>query len=116
MRLKTAAQQATTNATTAANNANTQAARAKEYADNPPKVGEDGYWYLWDEVNDVYVNTGWPSSGILLKGSLNSPEDLNDIVDPQLSDSYIVGTDLYFWNGTEWVNMGRFPRASRRTR
>ena len=105
---KTAAQQATTNATTAANNANTQAARAKEYADNPPKVGDDGYWYLWDEVNDVYVNTGWPSSGILLKGSLNSPEDLNDIVDPQLSDSYIVGTDLYFWNGTEWVNMGRF--------
>lgn len=105
---KTAAQQATTNATTAANNANTQAARAKEYADNPPKVGEDGYWYLWDEVDDAYVNTGWPSSGILLKGSLNSPEDLNDIVDPQLSDSYIVGTDLYFWNGTEWVNMGRF--------
>lgn len=105
---KTAAQQATTNATTAANNANTQAARAKEYADNPPKVGEDGYWYLWDEVDDVYVNTGWPSSGIILKGSLDSPEDLNGIVDPQLSDSYIVGTDLYFWNGTEWVNMGRF--------
>ena len=105
---KTAAQQATTNATTAANNANTQANRAKEYADNPPKVGEDGYWYLWDEVNDVYVNTGWPSSGIILKGRLNSPEELGDIVDPQLSDSYIVGTDLYFWNGTEWVDMGRF--------
>lgn len=105
---KTAAQQATTNATTAANNANTQAARAKEYADNPPKVGEDGYWYLWDEVDDVYVNTGWPSSGIILKGRLNSPEELGDIVDPQLSDSYIVGTDLYFWNGIEWVNMGRF--------
>ena len=105
---KTAVQQATTNATTAANNANTQANRAKEYADNPPKVGDGGYWYLWDEVNDVYVNTGWPSSGIILKGSLDSPEDLNDIVDPQLSDSYIVGTDLYFWNGTEWVNMGRF--------
>ena len=105
---KTAAQQATTNATTAANNANTQANRTKEYADNPPKVGEDGYWYLWDEHNDVYVNTGWPSSGIILKGSLDSPEDLDTIVNPQLSDSYIVGTDLYFWNGTEWVNMGRF--------
>lgn len=105
---KTAAQQATTNATTAANSANTQANRAKEYADNPPKVGDDGYWYLWDEVDDVYVNTGWPSSGIILKGRLNSPEELGDIVDPQLSDSYIVGTDLYFWNGIEWVNMGRF--------
>lgn len=105
---KTAAQQATTNAATAANNANTQAARAKEYADNPPKVGEDGYWYFWDEVDDVYVNTGWPSSGIILKGRLNSPDELGNIVDPQLSDSYIVGTDLYFWNGTEWVNMGRF--------
>ena len=105
---KTAAQQATTNATTAANNANTQANRAKEYADNPPKVGEDGYWYTWDEVDDVYVNTGWPSSGIILKGSLDSPEDLDTIVNPQLSDSYIVGTDLYFWNGAEWVNMGRF--------
>ena len=105
---KTAAQQATTNATTAANNANTQANRAKEYADNPPKVGDDGYWYLWDEVDDVYVNTGWPSSGIVLKGSLDSPDELGNIVDPQLSDSYIVGTDLYFWNGIEWVNMGRF--------
>lgn len=104
----TAEQERESNATTAANNANTQANRAKEYADNPPKVGDDGYWYLWDEVNDVYVNTGWPSSGIILKGSLDSPEDLNTIVDPQLSDSYIVGTDLYFWNGTEWVNMGRF--------
>lgn len=105
---KTAAQQATTNATTAANNANTQANRAKEYADNPPKVGEDGYWYTWDEVDDVYVNTGWHSSGIILKGSFSTPEELENVVDPQLSESYIVGTDLYFWNGTEWVNMGRF--------
>lgn len=105
---KTAAQQATTNATTAANNANTQAARAKEYVDNPPKVGEDGYWYTWDEVNDVYVNTGWNSSGIILKGSFSTPEELENVVDPQLSESYIVGTDLYFWNGIEWINMGRF--------
>ena len=105
---KKAAEIATSTATIAGTNAQKQADRAKEYADNPPKVGEDGYWYTWDEQNDVYVNTGWPSSGIILKGSLDSPEDLDTIVDPQLSDSYIVGTDLYFWNGTEWVNMGRF--------
>lgn len=105
---KKAAEIATSTATIAGTNAQKQADRAKEYADNPPKVGEDGYWYTWDEQNDVYVNTGWPSSGIILKGSLDSPEDLDTIVDPQLSDSYIVGTDLYFWNGAEWVNMGRF--------
>lgn len=105
---KKAAEIATSTATIAGTNAQKQADRAKEYADNPPKVGEDGYWYTWDEQNDVYVNTGWPSSGIILKGSLDSPEDLDTIVDPQLSDSYIVGTDLYFWNGTKWVNMGRF--------
>lgn len=105
---KKAAEIATSTATIAGTNAQKQADRAKEYTDNPPKVGEDGYWYTWDEQNDVYVNTGWPSSGIILKGSLDSPEDLDTIVDPQLSDSYIVGTDLYFWNGTKWVNMGRF--------
>ena len=104
----TAVNEAKKAAEIAGTNAQKQADRAKEYADNPPKVGEDGYWYTWDEQNDVYVNTGWPSSGIILKGSLDSPEDLDTIVDPQLSDSYIVGTDLYFWNGTEWVNMGRF--------
>ena len=53
---KTAAETATTNANTAASNANTQANRAKEYSDNPPKI-ENDRWWVWDEVNDVYVNT-----------------------------------------------------------
>lgn len=53
---KTAAETATTNANTAASNANTQANRAKEYSDNPPKI-ENDKWWVWDEVNDVYVNT-----------------------------------------------------------
>ena len=53
---KTAAQAATTNANTAAYNANTQANRAKEYSDNPPKI-ENDRWWVWDEVNDTYVNT-----------------------------------------------------------
>ena len=33
--------------------------RGKEYGENGGKVGEDGYWYVWDEVNDVYVKRGW---------------------------------------------------------
>lgn len=53
---KTAAETATTNANTAASNANTQANRAKEYSDNPPKI-ENDRWWVWDEVNDTYVNT-----------------------------------------------------------
>lgn len=53
---KTAAQAATTNANTAASNANTQANRAKEYSDNPPKI-ENDRWWVWDEVNNTYVNT-----------------------------------------------------------
>lgn len=66
---------ATTNANTAiegANeakmNANTQANRAKQYADNPPKMGENGNWYKWNEAKQAYEDTG-----ILAKGGVLYP-------------------------------------------
>ena len=59
---KTAAQTATTNANTAATSANTQANRAKEYSDNPPKI-ENDKWFVWDETNKVYVDTGVLATG-----------------------------------------------------
>lgn len=53
------------NAVKATNSANTQANRAKEQADNPPKMGENGNWWKWDETQKKYVDTG-----ILAKGGI----------------------------------------------
>lgn len=52
------------NATEAAiKEAQTQADRAKDYADNPPKI-ENDKWYLWSEVTDSYLDTGVKATGI----------------------------------------------------
>lgn len=56
------------NAVKATNSANTQANRAKEQADNPPKMGENGNWWKWDETQKKYVDTG-----ILAKGGVLYP-------------------------------------------
>lgn len=56
------------NAVKATNSANTQANRAKEQADNPPKIGENGNWWKWDETQKKYVDTG-----ILAKGGILYP-------------------------------------------
>lgn len=56
------------NAETATGNANAQANRAKEQADNPPKMGENGNWWKWDETKKAYVDTG-----ILAKGGVLYP-------------------------------------------
>lgn len=60
--------EAATKANTAAGNADTQADRAKEHADNPPKMGENGNWWKWDESKKMYVDTG-----ILAKGGVLYP-------------------------------------------
>lgn len=62
------ANSAATKANTAAGNADTQADRAKEHADNPPKMGENGNWWKWDESKKTYVDTG-----ILAKGGVLYP-------------------------------------------
>lgn len=105
---KTASEEATSNANTAATNANTQANRAKIYADNPPIVGNDGYWQVWNESEGKYVKTGWVSSGIVIIGSFNTEEELiSSVTNPNVSDSYLVDGYLYLWNGTEWLNLGK---------
>lgn len=101
-------EEAVSNANTAATNANTQANRAKIYADNPPIVGNDGYWQVWDESKGEYVKTGWVSSGIVIIGSFNTEEELiSSVTNPNISDSYLVNGYLYLWNGTEWLNLGK---------
>lgn len=107
-KVKIASEEATENANIATYNANEQAGRAKEYADNPPIVGPDGYWCIWDETAKVYVKTGWVSSGIVIINSFNTEEELiNSVTNPNISDSYMVDGYLYLWNGTEWLNLGK---------
>ena len=106
--VKSNAETATEAANTAATNANTQANRAKIYADNPPIVGNDGYWQVWDESKGKYVKTGWVSSGIIIIDSFNTEEELiSSVTNPNISDSYLVDGNLYLWNGTEWLNLGK---------
>lgn len=47
---------ATAKADIATENAQNAADRSNEIADNPPKI-ENDRWWVWDEVNDTYVNT-----------------------------------------------------------
>lgn len=104
---KSNAETATSNANTAADNANTQANRAKQYSDNPPKVGDDGYWYVYSETNGSYVKTEWSASGINIIDKFDTLDDLiNTITNPNNGDSYLVDSNLYMWNGTEWINLG----------
>lgn len=101
-------EEAVSNANAAATNANTQANRSKVYADNPPIVGDDGYWQVWNEEDNSYIKTGWISSGIIIIDTFNTYEELtSSVTNPSISDTYSVGSYLYLWNGTEWLNLGQ---------
>lgn len=97
---------ATTNANNATANATTQANRAKNIADNPPRINNSGYWEIYNETTNAYVNTGWTAAGINIKDSLSSVEELNNINNPNIGDAYMIQAELYMWNGTAWLNLG----------
>lgn len=69
----TNANNAATTANNSAKEADKQAGRAKEQADNPPKMGENGNWWKWDETAKKYVDTG-----ILAKGGVLYPSFIVD--------------------------------------
>ena len=64
-----------TDAATATTNANTQADRAKQQADNPPKMGENGNWWKWNETKKAYIDTGILAKGGVLYPSLDILDD-----------------------------------------
>ncbi len=80
------ADDATANANTAADKANTSAANADEkgsyakeqgdyakcIAEHPPYIGDDYYWYVWDNVNQTYVKSKYS------KGDKEITDDLSD--------------------------------------
>lgn len=78
------------NAETATGNANTQANRAKEQADNPPKMGDNGNWWKWDESKKAYVDTGVLAKGGVIYPTFAIEDDMllymsfEDEVSPQL--------------------------------
>lgn len=78
------------NAETATSNANNQADRAKEQADNPPKMGENGNWWKWDDKTKKYVDTGILAKGGVIYPTFTIEDDMRlymsfeDEVSPQL--------------------------------
>lgn len=68
------------NANVAAEYANKQGDRAKAYADHPNKVGEDGYWYEWDEETGEYVRTDCYSRGTIDYPTFDVNEDAELVV------------------------------------
>lgn len=62
------ANEATDKSITATAGANAQADRAKELADHPTMMGENGNWWKWDSTLKKYVDTG-----VLAKGGVLYP-------------------------------------------
>lgn len=62
------ANEATVEATAATADATVQADRAKELADHPTIMGDNGNWWKWDATQKKYVDTG-----ILAKGGVLYP-------------------------------------------
>lgn len=110
---------AATNANQAATVANTQANRAKEFADNPPKI-EGGTWWVWDEDSDIYVNTGINATGpkgdtgngLNIIGELTEESQLP--ANGESGDAYLISGQLYVYVGSggnvttnpKWSNVG----------
>ena len=70
---------------TATNNANTQAGRAKQWADHPPYIGngttgDKNFWYLWSEAQGAYVK-GPYAKGDDLDYSTMTPEEIQRLID-----------------------------------
>ena len=77
------ANEATGKATAATTDATTQANRAKELADHPTMMGDNGNWWKWDATLKKYVDTG-----ILAKGGVLYPTFYIDPETMELIMSY----------------------------
>lgn len=81
-----------------------------------PYIGNDGFWYEWDaDANPPhYTSTGVRAEGkdgksVSILGSYATKEEL-DRAHPSGNingDGYIVAGDLYVWQGTSFVNVGK---------
>jgi len=93
------ANKATENANKATQNANTQANRAKQHADNPPKMGENGNWYKWNEAKQAYEDTGILAKGGVLYPTFTIDPNTMELVmhyqDDVAADMFVIDKEGY---------------------
>lgn len=70
----------------------TQTARAKAYADNPPKIGDDGCWWTYDETSKAYKSTGEYAIGGIMYPSFYIDTNTMEVV---LSDNNSISSNLF---------------------
>lgn len=89
------ANNATGKATAATVDATTQASRAKELADHPTIMGENGNWWKWDATLKKYIDTG-----ILAKGGVLYPVfDIDpDTMELKMSYQDEIAADMFELN------------------
>ncbi len=61
----------------------------------------------WDIVK-IKGEDGEQALKIKILGKKTSVDELAAISDPQYLDAYLVGDDVYVWDGDSWENSGRF--------
>jgi hypothetical protein len=89
-----------------------------------PSSAETGYWRYNTDLNYIEFKTptGWaaaagpqgpagatgiPGQGLSIKGSYANLTALNAAVPTgTLGDGYLIGVDLYIWDGNSWENAG----------
>jgi hypothetical protein len=89
-----------------------------------PSSAETGYWRYNTDLNYIEFKTptGWaaaagpqgpigatgtPGQGLSIKGSYETLTALNAAVPTgTLGDGYLIGVDLYIWDGNSWENAG----------
>lgn len=89
------ANDATGKATAATADATTQAGRAKELADHPTIMGENGNWWKWDATLKKYIDTG-----VLAKGGVLYPVfDIDpDTMELKMSYQDEIAADMFELN------------------
>lgn len=89
------ANDATGKATAATVDATTQAGRAKELADHPTIMGENGNWWKWDATLKKYIDTG-----VLAKGGVLYPVfDIDpDTMELKMSYQDEIAADMFELN------------------
>lgn len=74
------ANEATVEATAATADATVQADRAKELADHPTMMGENGNWWKWDATLKKYVDTGGLAKGGVLYPTFYIDPDTMELI------------------------------------